>query len=97
MVAYKDENYWKLIDETYIFRFSIFQNDLIKITTKKEEILGYFISANRATAALQEVISHDKSKKYNGVGIQSALIEKYQVDVLGNYIQVKQEKRLTFK
>lgn len=96
MVAYKDEKEWKLIDENYNFRFSLYPNDLVKITTKKEIIFGYYISANRATAALQEILQHDGSRKYNGVGIQSAILEKYQVDVLGNISKIDKETRLDF-
>ncbi|MBX9597342.1 MAG: hypothetical protein K2X04_02055 [Burkholderiales bacterium] len=96
MVAYKDEKEWRLVDESYNFMFSLYSNDLVKIATKKEIIFGYYISANRATAALQEVLHHDGSRKYNGVGIQSATIEKYQVDVLGNIRKIDTETRLDF-
>lgn len=96
MVAYKPENEWRLIDETYKFMFSFHSKDLIRIVSKNVIIFGYYISANRATAAIQEIIEHDSSKKYNGIGIQSATIEKYQVDVLGNIKPVHQETRLEF-
>lgn len=96
MVAYKHETEWRIIDSSYTFLYSFYAHDFIKITTKKEVIAGYYISANRATAAIQEIISHDKSKIYNGIGIQSAVIEKYQVDVLGNLTKVNNETRLSF-
>lgn len=96
MTQGKEEKDWKLIDSGYSFLFSLYPNDLVKITTKKETIFGYYVSANRATAALQEVLHHDGSKKYNGVGLQSTIIEKYQVDVLGNISKVEKEKRLDF-
>lgn len=100
IVALKDENEWIEIDNNYIFLFSLYQNDLIKVKTKKDELFGYFNSLNRATAAIDiKVHDLDKSKGKNGIyqsiGVKLALsFEKYQIDELGKNIRLcKPSKR----
>ncbi|KAE9540606.1 type II CRISPR RNA-guided endonuclease Cas9 [Ursidibacter maritimus] len=93
VVANTPEDEWELMDESSQFLFSMYSNDLIKLKTKKTEILGYFNGLNRATAAI-DIKEHDleKSKGKNGihqsVGVKLALsLEKYQVDELGKNIR----------
>lgn len=89
----KEEEYWDIMDETAIFQFSLYQNDLIKLVTKKKTIFGYFNGLNRATSNIH-IKEHDldKSKGKEGiyleVGVKLALsLEKYQVDELGKNIR----------
>lgn len=92
--ANKPENEWLEMDENYIFKFSLYPNDMIVIKKKKEEpIYCYYNSTHRNTGAIN-VILHDGSKRIEGIGIQNLdIFEKYEVDVLGNYHKVKKEKR----
>ncbi|MDG4952076.1 type II CRISPR RNA-guided endonuclease Cas9 [Actinobacillus equuli] len=90
---YKDEEEWEIMDETAIFQFSMYPNDLIKLKTKKVEILGYFNGLNRATGNIN-IKEHDLNKSkgkngiYEGLGVKLALsLEKYQVDELGKNIR----------
>ncbi|WGE63689.1 type II CRISPR RNA-guided endonuclease Cas9 [Actinobacillus equuli subsp. haemolyticus] len=90
---YKDEEEWEIMDETAIFQFSMYPNDLIKLKTKKVEILGYFNGLNRATGNIN-IKEHDLNKSkgkngiYEGLGVKFALsLEKYQVDELGKNIR----------
>lgn len=88
----KEENEWEIMDENATFLFSLHQNDLVKLVTKKKTILGYFNGLDRATSNIN-IKEHDLDKSkgkdgiYFGVGIKLALsFEKYQVDELGKHI-----------
>lgn len=99
---------WLEMDKEYEFLFSIYKNELIEVKTKKEQFIGYFISAHSGTGAI-ELKSHD-NKEHNifkrdssnvcskSIGIQNAVfIKKYQVDPLGNINEIKKELRLGTK
>ena len=86
------------MDETYEFIFSLYYNDLVGVKKKGEKIkIMYFLGVdiNRGTLTL---INHDKSliddKETARPGVQNLeVFEKYEVDILGNYHKVKNEKR----
>ncbi|TGZ98334.1 type II CRISPR RNA-guided endonuclease Cas9 [Rodentibacter pneumotropicus] len=89
----KDENDWDIMDEMATFQFSLCQNDLIKLVTKKKTIFGYFNGLNRATSNIN-IKEHDLDKSkgklgiYLEVGVKLAIsLEKYQVDELGKNIR----------
>lgn len=100
---------WEVIEDEY-FLFSLYQRDLFAFShkrgmnlkrsskgeTKIYEGLAYFIGANTWTASFAGK-AHDNNFEFEGMGIQSLeYLKKYQVDVLGNYYEVKQEKRRKF-
>ena len=92
------KNPWIEMSEEYEFKFSFYKRDLIEIkskkTAKKEsvELLGYYDSTHSGTANLI-IKSHD-NKEELGVGSQNLIyIKKYQVNPLGDYVEVKSEKR----
>ena len=100
VVAYKPENEWPEMDETYAFMFSLYSNDWVTVKLKSEAISGYFAGMDRATGAIS-VWAHDrnhnigKDGQWRGVGMKTALaVEKYHVDLLGNLHRVHAEKRL---
>lgn len=96
IIANKPESEWEMIDSNFKFAFSLYPNDLIKIITKKETFFGYYSSTHRGTAAIN-ILLHDGSKEISGIGIKlNTVLEKYQVDVLGNITRVEKEKRLDF-
>ena len=89
---------WIEMDEDYEFKFSFYKSDLIEVKTKKTktkesvQVLGYYDSTHSGTANLT-IKSHNGNSEYS-LGSQNLLfIKKYQVDALGNYVEVKQEKR----
>lgn len=93
VVAYADEEDWTVIDESFRFKFVLYANDLIKLTAKKNEFLGYFASLNRATGAI-DIRTHDtdstkgKNGIFQSVGVKTALsFQKYQIDKLGKEIR----------
>lgn len=102
---------WRVMKEE-CFIFSVYPGDLIYLAKKKgecikasdtdknsieqERILAYFTGADISTVSIAGT-THDKRISFRGLGIQSlAEFKKYQVDVLGNYHEVKQEKRRDF-
>ena len=101
---------WKeMKDENFLF--SLYSRDLIgfknpkgkKVTcvsgetmTVTEDIV-YYVGADIHTASFLGK-SHDSGYEYRGLGIQSLQeLKKYQVDVLGNVTEVRQEKRRGFQ
>ncbi|MEK5251763.1 type II CRISPR RNA-guided endonuclease Cas9 [Bacillus sp. FSL R9-9530] len=101
---------WTTIDSSFTFLFSLFPNDLIQIvpsknktikartTVSKNEVLlpsliGYFKGVHSGTAGIT-VETHDGSVIANVGSKQLLLFEKYQVDVLGHYTKIKEEKRM---
>lgn len=101
-VAHKSYEYWKIMDDAN-FIFSLYPRDLIYIKSKNElksgypkELFMYFKGANVANANMS-VIAHDNSFELGSLGIQRLeLIEKCQVDILGNISVVRHENRQGF-
>ncbi|MCL2020537.1 MAG: type II CRISPR RNA-guided endonuclease Cas9 [Betaproteobacteria bacterium] len=100
VVAFKDENEWTLIDEeNFDFCFSLYPNDLVKISLKKGGILGYYAGCNRATGAI-DLWTHDRNRAIGkdgliqSIGVKTALcVEKFHVDTLGNIYPAPPEER----
>ncbi|MDO8437370.1 MAG: type II CRISPR RNA-guided endonuclease Cas9 [Nitrosomonadaceae bacterium] len=98
VVAFKDEDEWTLIDDSFEFYFSMYPNDLIHTKLKGESYWGYFSGCDRATGAIG-LWAQDRSKLagkdgFYRVGVKMALsIEKFNVDVLGNRYPAPPEKR----
>lgn len=96
IVASKNENEWQPIDSSFNFMYSFYPNDLIKIITRKETYFGYYVGCHRGTGGIS-IIAHDRVFSKDGIGIKlNTIIEKYQVDVLGNCVKVNNETRLSF-
>lgn len=101
---------WKEVkDEDFIF--SLYPKDLIWFKGKKaknatcidgtkrpiEEEFVYYISAGISTASFT-VRAHDSSYEFPSFGIQNLQeLRKYQVDMLGNKWEVKNERRMGFQ
>lgn len=113
IVVNKNEDEWTVIDDSFIFKFSLYPDDLIgySYNNSSEVEFAYFRSTDRNSARII-VVTPDKSayKKIESdeegdkkkpwqyrLSPKSTLsyFAKYQVDPLGNYVQVKQEKRLS--
>ncbi|MDR3208846.1 MAG: type II CRISPR RNA-guided endonuclease Cas9 [Rickettsiales bacterium] len=87
------ESEWPEIDDSAAFRFSIYKNDLIRTKKGDAEYFGYYDGADRSTAAIS-IVAPDRQWTKRGVGIQNLdIFEKYQVDMLGNYVKVNSEQR----
>lgn len=100
IVAFKNEDEWTLIDDSFAFCFSLYPNDLVRVTQKgKTPILGYYASCHRGTGNIN-IWVHDrnhntgKDGQIEGIGVKTALsIEKFHVDTLGHIFPAHPEKR----
>lgn len=100
IVAFKDEDEWTLIDETFEFCFSLYPNDFVRIQQKNKPLIqGYYASCHRGTGNLN-LWAHDRSQAVGkdgaieGLGVKTALnIHKLNVDVLGNLYPAPPELR----
>lgn len=95
----RDETEWTLIDESFGFCFSLYPNDLVRISLKSEHHLGYYAGCDRSTGAVS-IWAHDRNQKVGkdglirGIGVKTAVaVEKFHVDVLGNLYPAPPEKR----
>ena len=99
VVAFKDEDEWTPIDESFDWCFSVYPNDLMQIRLKNESFLGYYSGTDRSTGAVS-IWAHDRNHAVGkdglirGVGVKTALsVEKFHVDTLGNIYPAPPEKR----
>jgi CRISPR-associated endonuclease Csn1 len=98
IAAHKDEEEWTEIDESFEFCFSLYPNDLVKITQKDKAIFGYYGGTDRSTGSVN-IWSPDRDKKVGKdgqyrIGIKTASsIEKFNVDCLGNIYPASKESR----
>lgn len=99
VVAYKDEDQWTMVDESFDWLFSLYPNDLVRITLKSACHFGYYGSCNRSTGAIN-LWTHDrniaagKDGMIESIGVKTALkLEKFEVDVLGNIFPARPEPR----
>lgn len=94
IVAGKDKE-WIEMDETYEFLFSLHKDDLFEIKLKnKEPFIGYFRGVHSGTAGIT-LRKIDSDREISGIGSKMAqYINKYTIDPLGYYHEVKGEKRL---
>lgn len=99
IVAFKDEDAWTLIDGSFGFCFSLYPNDLVRVTLKKGSLLGYYAGCDRSGGTIS-LLPHDRDRRIGadglirGVGIKTALsVEKLHVDLLGNIYPAPPEVR----
>ena len=99
IVAFKDEDEWTLVDDSFEFLFSAYSNDLLEINLKREQYVGYYSGCDRSTGALN-LWAHDRASHVGkdglvrGIGAKTALsIRKLNIDVLGTIHPARPEKR----
>lgn len=98
VVAFKDEDEWTLIDDSFAFCFSLYPNDLVRVTLRQEKLMGYYAGCDRSTGNVN-LWSHDRSQAVGKdglirTGVKTALsVEKFNVDVLARIYPAPQEKR----
>lgn len=60
IVAFKDEDEWTLIDDSFNFCFSLYPNDFVRVTQKSGEVIGgYYRGCHSGTGAVN-VALHDR-------------------------------------
>ncbi|MDP1524196.1 MAG: type II CRISPR RNA-guided endonuclease Cas9 [Rhodocyclaceae bacterium] len=99
IVAHKDENEWPTIDEHFEFSFSLYPNDLARVTLKGETHFGYYAGCDRNAGAIN-LWAHDRNLRtgkdglIRGIGVKTAIaVEKFHVDTLGNIYPAPPEQR----
>ena len=98
VVAFKDEDEWTQIDDSFQFCFSMHPNDLMRVTLRQEKLMGYYAGCDRSTGNVN-LWAHDRSQAVGKdglirTGVKTALsVEKFNVDVLGNLYPAPPEKR----
>lgn len=95
IVAFKDEKDWLQLDDSYLFKFSLYMDDLVKVQKgDNPPVFGYFNGTDRATGAIS-IEAPDRSMKYRGIGVKTqSTFQKYSVDPLGNITEIKHESRI---
>lgn len=100
VIAFKPEEEWAVMDESYQFLFSLHPNDWVTVRLKGETKEGYFSGLDRATGCISLWL-HDRNQsvgkdgQWRGIGIKTALaVEKYHVGLLGHLHRVHYEERL---
>ena len=90
----KNEASWEKINDSFIFCFSLYPNDYIKIKRKDTEIEGYFLKANRRTNSLSIYNHKNKENIINSIGIRNIEnITKYEITLLGDKYEIKQSSK----
>ena len=90
---------WIEMDDEYEIKFSFYKRDLIEVQTKKtatKESINAFGYFNTAVSSTAQILfdSHKGDEEFLFGSQNLVYIKKYQVDPLGNYVEVKSEKRL---
>ena len=99
IVAHTDQREWTVIDDSFVFYFSMHPNDLVRITQKQGVFIGYYAGCDRGSGNVN-LWAHDRNQQVGkdglirGIGVKTAIsIEKFHVDVLGNRYPAPAEKR----
>ena len=95
VVAYKDEEEWTLIDDSFAFRFSLYPRSFVEVVKSTGEVFeGYFGGMDRSTGAVS-LLSHNNTKtSFRGLGAKTLLtMKKHNVDRFGARSEVKSEVR----
>lgn len=93
IISSKSKEDWQEMDDSFIFKFSLYRNDLIKIKDKTREYFGYYKATDIYNGSIKIALADD-SDTIRRRARNLLLFDKYVVDVLGNYTVVKKEKRL---
>jgi CRISPR-associated endonuclease Csn1 len=84
IVAYRNEEDWLPIDDSYRHKFDLYKNDYVVLENRKGEIIeGYYLGADRTVASIK-LRKHDASEKDARIGVQRMKsFDKYSVTLFG--------------
>ncbi|MCB9973317.1 MAG: type II CRISPR RNA-guided endonuclease Cas9 [Rhodospirillales bacterium] len=98
VIAYKEEHDWQEMDEKD-FQFSLYKNDLVRIKSKTEDYLAYYMGTiDRSTGAIS-IRTHDNDPSFGKdgttrTGVKTLLaFEKYSVNYFGDRHRIEKEIR----
>lgn len=102
IVGGKPQRDWRIMDDSFQFKFSLYPNDLVRLTKKSREgnrsYFGYFKGPNIANGSIT-IEAHDGSELYPSLGVAQNVLsfEKFHADILGQHaFPVRREKRVGF-
>ena len=89
------ENEWPLIDDTYLFEFSLMQKSWVQAVKSDGTVIdGYFRGLDRATGAIKISPHITMQKMETGIGARTLhSFSKYQIGRLGSKHFIAQEER----
>lgn len=96
VVAKKSENYWTKIDESFIFRFSLYHGSYVEVTcTDSAVVEGYLVGGVDRDDGRIRLATHFNLSAAKRVSTKNSLIDmkKYNVDRFGRRAEVKSEVR----
>ncbi len=102
VIAHKEEESWTQIDDSFIFRFSLYPRSYLEVAKPNGQLItGYFQGLNRATGAINlfndkdsRSIVDDDGNSMQGIGCKTLLtMKKHNVDRFGMRSEVKSEVR----
>lgn len=97
VVAYRNEEEWRLIDETFEFLWSLTAMSYVAaIKSDGQVVEGYFRGLHRGTGAanISNHVSLAKDSMIDGIGLKTLReLRKFSVDRLGRTFEVKREQR----
>ena len=95
VIAYKDDEEWTLIDNSFAFRFSLHPRSFVEVVKSSGEIFeGYFGGMDRSTGAISLLAHCNTKTSFRGLGAKTLLtMKKYAVDRFGARSEVKSEVR----
>lgn len=102
VIAYKAQSEWRVMDDSFRFRFSLYMNDLVRLIKRVrgdvQSYFGYFKGVNISTGAIT-IDAHDGSESYSSLGVAQSVLsfEKFHADILGQRaFPIRREKRVGF-
>ncbi len=95
IVAHKEEDQWDVIDDSFVFRFSLYPGSyVIAVNRSGERFEGYYAGADRNGGTLSLRAHHSLGKPARPGVRLLASFEKYHVDRLGRLHRIEREPRL---
>lgn len=89
----KTEESWIEMTENYTFLFSLYPYDLIYAKTKDKNVFAYYRSVDRSDGRITySLINNNSVLDRISIG-KVVTLNKYCIDILGNYHIIKKEKR----
>lgn len=93
VIAYKPEDEWTLVDQSFYFRFSLHPDSHVEVIKRDGEIIeGYYRSTDRSTGAISLSMHNLREPLIRGIGAKTLKsFRKLHIDRFGGKHEVKGE------
>jgi len=76
---------WTPIDDTFLFQFSLYPYDIVKVGKNATELVGYYRGTNRNNGAITISLYNKNNQFIESIGVKLAdTFEKYAIGLLGD-------------